>query len=195
MVNIVGSKSWLRNTVWSQNRNDWLGLPCPRRSLGFRSTWPLAASRWRSSWRPTLETITVEDERTGRPKRLRTNHTTWSGRGFCKTQYASDARCGGVPNFLRAHLSVCRMLDYAKELGILASVSDEGDFFENRSIPALVNNIADWNAFIAAGVGALDKLVGGGLEAPIRHFPDFEQLEAAGQDQIDGFLRLLKERG
>jgi hypothetical protein len=124
-------------------------------------------------------------------KRIRTNHSTWSGTGFCKTQYASNARCGGVPNFLRAHLSVCRMLDCAKELGILASVSDEGDFFENRDIPALVNNIADWNAFIAAGVGAMDSLVGR-AEAPIKGFPDFEHLEAKGQDQIDGFLRMLK---
>lgn len=141
-----------------------------------------------------LKTITVEDER-GRPRRLRTNHTTWSGRGFCKTQYASNADCGGVPNFLRAHLSVCRMLDCAKELGILETVSDEGDFFEDRDVPALVNTIADWNAFIAAGVGALDALSGGRVEAPIRSFPDFEHLVVAGQDQIDGLLRLLKEQG
>ena len=118
----------------------------------------------------------------------------WSGRGFCKTQYASDDRCGGVPNFLRAHLSVCRLLDHAKELGILKEVSDEGDFFEKRDIPALVNTIADWNAFIAAGVGAIDELVGDKAAAPIKDFPNFEHLEAKGQDQIDGFLRSIKER-
>ena len=58
------------------------------------------------------------------------------------------------PTFLRAHLSVCRLLDHAKELGILKEVSDEGDFFEKRDIPALVSTVGDWNAFIAAGVGA-----------------------------------------
>ena len=132
------------------------------------------------------KTIQVES------KRIRTNLSTWSGTGFTKTQYASNARCGGIPNFLRAHLSVCRLLDHAKELGILKSVSDEGDFFENRDIPALVNTIADWNAFIAAGVGAMDELVGCKVAAPIRSFPDFEHLEANGQNQIDRFLQTLK---
>ena len=69
-----------------------------------------------------------------------------------------------------------------------------GDFFEKRDIPALVNEIADWNAFIAAGVGAIDELVGGKAVAPIKGFPDFEHLEAKGQDQIDGLLRWIKER-
>ena len=76
------------------------------------------------------KTILIEDERTRRPKRLHTNRSAWSGGGFCKTQYASDVRCGGVPNFLRAHLSVCRLLDHAKELGIL---KDEGHFRQTAS--------------------------------------------------------------
>jgi hypothetical protein len=139
--------------------------------------------------------IQVKDERTGRPKRIRTTRSTWAGGGFCKTQYASSADCGGVPNFLRAHLSVCRMLDHAKELGIVASVSDEGEFFDNRDVPALVNTIGDWNAFIAASVGAFDDFFGGKAVAPIKGFPDFEHLEAKGQDQIDALLRFLKERG
>ena len=73
-------------------------------------------------------------------------------------------------------------------------VSDEGEFFEKRDIPALVKEIADWNAFIAAGVGAIDELVGDKAAAPIKGFPDFEHLEAQGQDQIDGLLRCIKER-
>ncbi len=86
------------------------------------------------------------------------------------------------------------MLDHAKELDILKSVSDEGDFFDNRDIPALVNTIADWNAFIAAGVGAFNELTGGKAVAPIKEFPNFEHLEARGQDQIDRLLRWIKER-
>ncbi len=76
----------------------------------------------------------------------------------------------------------------------MKEVSDEGHFFENRDIPALVNTIADWNAFIAAGTGAFDDLVGSKAVAPIKEFPDFEHLEAQGQDQIEGFLRWIKEK-
>jgi len=140
------------------------------------------------------KTIQINDEQKGKAKRIRTNLAAWAGGGFCKTQYASRPDCGGVPNFLRSHLSVCRMLDYAKELGILKSVSDEGDFFDNRDIPALVNTIADWNAFIATGVGAFDELIGSKAVAPIKEFPNFEHLEAQGQDQIDGLLRWLKRQ-
>ena len=91
---------------------------------------------------------------------------------------------------------VCRLLDHAKELaGILKEVSDAGDISSNnRNIPALVSTVADWNAFIAAGAGAIDELVGGKAVAPIKEFSNFEHLEAQGQDQIDGLLQWIKER-
>ena len=73
--------------------------------------------------------LEIEAPRTGRNRRLRTGIKDWSWSSFCKTQYASQH---GVENFLRCHLSVIRMLDHAKELGILASVSDEGGFWEKR---------------------------------------------------------------
>ena len=192
-----GEYTWLkiqaRETIWSQDgRTGW---DCPAQEIvGFQID-VAPGSEWMDVFLATYpRTIQIEDERTRRPKRLRTSLAACSGRGFCKTQYASDARCGGVPNFLRAHLSVCRLLDHAKELGILKEVSDEGEFYNNRDIPALVNTIADWNAFIAAGTGAFDELVGSKAVAPIKEFPDFEHLEAQGQDQIEGFLRWIKER-
>ena len=46
----------------------------------------------------------------------------WSWLSFCKTHYASDPRCGGLPNFLRCHLGVVALLDEAKNLGILGTV-------------------------------------------------------------------------
>ena len=67
-----------------------------------------------------------------------------------------------------------------------------GSFFQNRNVAALVSDVADWNVFIAAGVGAFDELVGGKAVAPIKNYPDFEHLEAQGQDQIDGLLRWIK---
>ena len=36
----------------------------------------------------------------------------WRWHSFCKTQYASDPRCGGVENFLRCHLCVVKLLDF-----------------------------------------------------------------------------------
>ena len=85
------------------------------------------------------------------------------------------------------------MLDYAKELGILAKVSDEGEFWEKRDVKALAEEVGDWNAMIAAGVGAFGDLFGGNVEAPIKSFPDFEHLEAKGQKSIDAWLRKFKE--
>ena len=192
-----GEYRWLKiqagKTVWTKDgRTGW---DCPASEIiGFQIDVAPGSESMEIFLAHYPKTIRIEDERTRRPKRLRTNLPVWSGRGFCKTQYASSPECGGVPNFLRAHLSVCRLLDHAKELGILKEVSDEGGFFEKRSIPELVNEIADWNAFIAAGVGVLDELVGSKSLAPIKVFPNFEHLEAQGQHQIDGLLRRLKER-
>ena len=115
-------------------------------------------------------TITVKDER-GRQKRLRTNRHDWSGEAFCKTQYASNSKCGGVANFLRAHLSVVRMLDHAKELGMVVDVSDEGEFWEKRDVRALAEEVGSWNAMIGAFVGAMDDAVGQKDGFPHQEFP------------------------
>ena len=189
--------SWLKiqagETIWSQDgRTGW---NCPAQEIvGFQILVAPGSEPMEIVLATYPKTILIEDERTRRPRRLRTNRSAWSGGGFCKTQYASRPDCGGVPNFLRAHLSVCRLLDHAKELGILKEVSDEGGFYQNRDIPALVSTVGDWNAFIAAGAGAIDELVSGKVVAPIKDYPDFEHLEAKGQDQIDGLLRWIKEK-
>lgn len=47
---------------------------------------------------------------------------------FCKTAYSA----GGYLEFLRCHLSVIAMLDYAQELGILHWVDDESGYWERR---------------------------------------------------------------
>ena len=125
--------------------------------------------------------------------RIRTNLSGWSWSSFCKTQYASDPNCGGVKNFLQCHLTLIALLDQAKKLGCLAKVSDEGHFWKKRDVEALVKEIGSWNEMIAAFGGKLKDLVGGGLQAPITEFPDFERLEAAGQNQLPpGFETLAK---
>ena len=124
---------------------------------------------------------------------IKTKKSGWSWSSFCKTQYASDPNCGGVKNFLQCHFTIIALLDKAKELGCLANVSDEGHFWDKRDVEALVKEIGSWNEMIAAFGGKLKDVIGGGLQAPITEFPDFEKLEAAGQKQLPpGFEKLAK---
>ena len=135
----------------------------------------------------------INDPRHGK---LKTKLTGWQYRSFVKTQYSSDPRCGGAQNFLRCHLTVIAMLDKAKQLGCLDSVSDEGGFWERRDVAALVNEIGSWNQMIAAFGGKLKDVLGDGVEMPIAEFPNFESLELAGQSQlppeIEQLARLIK---
>ena len=58
-----------------------------------------------------------------------TKLTGWNWGSFCKTQYASDPNCGGIPNFLRCHISVITLLDrMAKLPGLKVTVDDEGKY-------------------------------------------------------------------
>jgi hypothetical protein len=114
-----------------------------------------------------------------RPKRrLRTGLSGWFWSSFCKTQYASNPQHGGVEHFLRCHLAVVKLLDHANDLGILGEVTDEGDFWEKRSVEALAKEVGGWNEMIAGWAGRLKDVLGNGLEAPITSFPNFEYLEA-----------------
>ncbi len=118
-------------------------------------------------------------------RKIKTGKVGWSWHSFCKTQYASNPECGGVENFLRCHLLVVAMLDYAKTLGMLESVSDEGGYWEQRSLEALVKEIGEWNQFIAAFAGQLKDALSGGpgkLVSEITRFPNFEHLEAVGAE-------------
>ena len=42
---------------------------------------------------------------------------TWGS--FCKTQYANEF---GLPNFLRAHMTVCAILEKAQDIGFMVTV-------------------------------------------------------------------------
>ena len=99
----------------------------------------------------------VSDPGFGRHK---TKLKGWSWHSFCKTHYASDPRCGGLPNFLRCHLGVVALLDEAQRLGILGTVSDEGDFWETRSLERLTKEIGEQSAMLAGFLGALKDAMG-----------------------------------
>lgn len=126
-------------------------------------------------------TVTVNEQKTP------TGLEGWSWSSFCKTQYASNPTLGGMDNFLKAHMGIVALLDYAKELGILEVVKDEGGYWENRNVAALIKTVGEWNAMVAGAYGivrdAVEKAGGDprGLEAEITKFSDFERLEAKGR--------------
>lgn len=121
-------------------------------------------------------------------RRLRTNLSGWRWGSFCKTQYASSPDCGGVPNFLRCHLSVIKLLDFARKTNLLTvEVSDEGGYWEQRSLEKLAREVSDWNEMIAAFAGQLKdaaQAVGMSGESAIAGFPNFEHLEAKGLERL-----------
>ena len=127
----------------------------------------------------------------------------WSWDSFCKTHYASDPRCGGLPNFLRCHLGVVALLDEAKRLGCLAKVSDEGEFLETRSLDRLTKEIGEQSAMLASVFGTLKDAMGqtsdgtDGVQAPIAKYPNFERLEAEGErlmpEQLRAMLKALAQ--
>jgi hypothetical protein len=118
-------------------------------------------------------------------KALSTGVKGWSWKSFCKTEYASDPALGGVENFLRCHLSVIRLLDHAKAMGILEDVKDEGRYWEKRDLRALAEEVGRWNEFIAGIAGRMKDALGGNIEAAILKFQNFEHLEAKGRKARD----------
>jgi hypothetical protein len=129
--------------------------------------------------------------------KVKTQLTGWRWSSFCKTQYASDPNCGGVANFLQCHLTVIALLDQAKAFGLLEKASDEGGFWVKRDVTALANEVGSWNQMVAAFGGRLKDLLGEGLQTAISEYPNFEQLEAAGQSQlspgIEALARLIRQ--
>jgi hypothetical protein len=77
----------------------------------------------------------------------------WSWNSFCQTSFASEEKNGGIPNVLRCHLTVAKMLDYTAELGILQGVFDLTGYWEHRDIKRLE---ADLQHFPAGPADARD---------------------------------------
>jgi len=117
--------------------------------------------------------------------------TGWRWQSRCKTQYASDPRCGGVENFLRCHVSVITLLDFIKATGLAnVMVRDVGSYWENRDLKKLAQKIIEWNELLAGIVSEQPE----SAEATIANFPTFEHLEAKGLDRIAELRRKLGKR-
>jgi len=119
--------------------------------------------------------------RAGGKRRVASIAPAWWWRSCCKTQYASAPAVGGVENFLRGHLAVVAMLDVAQELGILADVSDESDYWQKRAVEALTREIGKWNQMMAAVAGQMKDKIGDRVKGAIFGYPNFEHLEAEGR--------------
>lgn len=187
---------------WERHRFSWDKWQRFRKRHGYDFHYPLAYAE---------------------PRQVPTKLAGWHWNSFCKTQYASNPECGGIPNFLRCHISVITLLDRiaAKVPGVRVRVSDEGhygahtrsdDWEEARAAgrrptyrrhkglynpAALAQEVGDWNQFIAGFAGVLgDALAGSGLkmEAGIKDFPNFEQLEFKGRNRkhLTPFLKAMK---
>ena len=76
-------------------------------------------------------------------------------------------------------------------------MSDEGDFWETRSLERLTKEIGDQSAMLAGFLGALKDAMGqaaggaGNVEAPIAGYPNFEHLEAEGQRLLPEELKMM----
>lgn len=147
----------------------WLSVP-PEELIGF-STWPGEGCEEANFFIGRYPRLISHEG-----QRIETGLDGWCGRSFCKTQYASTL---SVPHFLRCHLTVIAMLDRANELGSVAEVSDEGDYWTKRDIPALAREVGEWNEMIAGIVGAFDAK-GLTMISPITQHPQFELLEHRG---------------
>lgn len=189
-----------------------------------------SSTGWRFSWRKWDRWL----KRNGYPgylspssdqftevRKVKTRLGGWRWSSFTKTQYASDPSCGGVPNFLRCHISVVTLLDRIAELPTLkVQMDDEGRYgpshysddwreaqaegreptyrwHEGKYDPkALAEEVGEWNGMIAAFAGAMNDVLrsaGSELpgESPIQNFPNFEQLEFRGSQ--DGNLKPFLE--
>lgn len=154
---------------------------------------------------------------------VKTGLSGYRWNSFCKTQYASDPECGGLPHFLRCHISCITLLERIAELPMIdVEINDEGkygpanysdDWKEAReagreptyvdhlgkyNVKALAEEIGEWNEMIAAFGGALKDTVaktGMSVESPITSYSNFEELEFRGSNDANilPFLMMMKE--
>jgi hypothetical protein len=129
------------------------------------------------------------------PTRLR-GWYSWSN--FVKTQYAGNPKYGGPKNFLRAHLSVFRVVELAKKLGLKTHIRDDGGYWKHHDKTKLLISLQQHDELIAGFTGRLTDVVGnapGAIVAPIKDRPDFEHLEARGDKSLRDVGKRKRRKG
>ena len=155
---------------------------CPRKDDRFIKTITEGCStRWQFDWNRWERWLqrnghgrwdNPEDEKFQQKRKIKTHLGGWRYSSFCKTQYASDTNCGGIPNFIRCHLSVIHLLDRIGQLPTMkVEINDEGKYgrsyytddpwAEKRvytwhdgkyDVKALVEEVGEWNEMSAPDV-------------------------------------------
>lgn len=175
---------WLRIQADGNLEHDDRHFRIPaKRTIAF-STWPgegCEAANFGFCQYPGY--ITVDG------KRLPTKLKNWTWSSFCKTQYSSNPDCGGIENFIRCHLLIIKTLDFLKGCGLVeVEVSDEGGFWVQRDMKALVQEVGEWNEFLAGFTNQIRAAAEGdgqSIESVITRFPNFEHLEAKGLARLE----------
>ena len=117
----------------------------------------------------------------------------WHWEGFAKTQYASLPEHGGDDHFVKVHTGFVRLLDRVREDLPDLEVTDESGYADHRDEAELRKEIRKWNSLVAGVTGRL-KDAGHATESPILNHPEFEHLEAEGDDAFkDWYLKLKEE--
>jgi hypothetical protein len=120
----------------------------------------------------------------------------WKLTSWCKTQYAGQH---GIEHFLACHRRIISLLDLWRDFGVDVKVTDEGEFWETRSLERLRQRLATHDRLVAAVAGMLMNDLGkgeSGMQAEIFHDVRFERLEAEGRAEfaakIEEMRKLLK---
>ena len=142
------------------------------------------STRWEFDWKRWRQWLQSngrdrwdhpDDEKFQEKRNVKTGLASgWRYSSFCKTQYASDPQCGGIPNFVKCHLCVIHSLDRIGELPTMkVQTNDEGKYGRSHytddpwaekrvytwhdgkyDVKALVEEVGTWNEMIAATFGA-----------------------------------------
>ena len=149
---------------------------------------------------PASLMVRCEDNQHGYPsgkRRLMLDTSLrWTGAAFCKTQYASVPEVGGITNFLRCHLAVVAALDAARDLGFQVDVRDEGGYWQKRSVPDLVREIGDWNAYLLMVGAQLRGVFGDQVQAALTPERAAAPVDAGAAAALgDDVLDLIKRTG
>ena len=117
----------------------------PERMIGFPLV--LGEGAEQATFALAMYPESITDEETGLvlPTRLH----GWCWKASCQTRQTGE---DGIDKSVRCHTTLVKVLDSAKELGILASVSDDSDYWETRDVSMLKANIKEWNVIVAGQV-------------------------------------------
>ena len=126
-------------------------------------------------------------------KKLATKLKDWSWTSFCKTQYASDPKCGGVRTSCGVTYASSRCsTSSSKAAWSRLRSGTKATSGKSVTWKCWRKQFGDWNELIAGFVSDLRSAMEGKVTAPITGFPNFEHLEAKGLERLEELRRRLR---